>query len=112
MKPLRESYQLFVFFYVCPPDKPICRWLKLINHFLTISCVIVLFMALISSGIFVIKNFSTDLANAICAYYQIAGLISSIYSIITSYIKRADIKKIFDNFQLFYDASKIKKKNF
>lgn len=111
MKLLQENYKIFVFLGICPPDKPTSRWKKLFYISILINCLSVVIIALISSAVFFMKNISSDLENAICACFQIAAALTAIYSFITTYIKRHDLKETFDAFQTFYDASKSNKFN-
>lgn len=106
MKPLQEIHWIFVILGICPPSKPIGRWLKIFNNSFSIFCLTILFIASISSSIYFIKYFSIDLLSAICAVYQIVGAVISIYTLITAHVKYLDIKKIFNDIQTFYNASK------
>lgn len=106
MKRLKEIYWIFVILGICPPDKPIERWLKIFSNFISIYCLTIFFIALISSIFYFLKYFSTDLASAIIAVYQIVGAIIGLYLLIMAHIKRHDIKMIFNDIQTFYDACK------
>lgn len=106
MKPLQKIYRIFVLLGVCPPAKRISLWMKLFNVSVSIICPILLLISLISSAVFCLKYFSIDLVNAICAIYPVSGLATGLFSLFRVHIKRRDIKKIYDDFQTFYDTSK------
>lgn len=101
MKPLEENYRVFTLLTICSPAKSISRWKKLFYFFLLISYILIQFILLIASFAFVLKYFSTDLENAICACLQIVASMTAIYSFITAYINCDEFKEIFDNFQIF-----------
>lgn len=106
MKLLKENYETFVLLGICSPDKSINRWLKIFYGFISVFCLIILFIGFVSSSIYFIKYFSINLANAICVVYHIVASSVIIYSLILAHIKRGGIEKIFDHFQTFYDACK------
>lgn len=106
MKPLKENYKILVFFGICPPAKLINRRMKLLITVISILCPTIECIAFIASSIYVAKSLSIDLTSAICAFYQIAALIASFSALIMAYISRQDVKKMFDNFEGFYNASK------
>lgn len=106
MKPLQDSYRIFAFLCICPSEKPISRWNFYFNILISILSLSLVFIGLIASSAFVSKYLSINLTNALCACYQIAAGISAIYSFITAFIKRDDLKETFDKFQTFYDTCK------
>lgn len=106
MKPLKQNYKVFVLLGICPSAEPTTSWIKTVHIFLSIFCFTILSSILISSILFCVKNFTSDLPNAIVAVIQIVAAVTSIYSLIIAHFKRDDIKKIFDDFQTIYDESK------
>lgn len=106
MKPLQDSYNIFVHLCICPPIKLISRRKKMFNIFLSIFCPTLLIIGLIGSFVYFIRNFRSDLASTICAINQIFGTLIGLYTLFMAHVKRRDIKQMFDNFQTFYDASK------
>lgn len=106
MKPLQKHYQMFVILCILPFTKSINRWLRLFTTLTSIICLFIEFISFMASLVFVINNFSIDFVNAICAYHQIVGSLIAIFSLLTAYIKRDNLKKTFDDFQTFYDSSK------
>lgn len=103
---MHEMYQRFVIMSIIPPDKPISRHMKFLKITISTIFLIGLFTTLYGSFFYTLKYISTEMANAICAIFQICGLILAIYSIFMAYIKRHDIKATFDDFQIFCEASK------
>lgn len=106
MKPLQECYKLFELLCICPPDKPLSRWKKHLNDFMSIIGLVSQIISLIASFVFVKKFFSIDLSSAICACFQIAGDITALCSLFIAYIKCYEFQNNFYAFQAFYDASK------
>lgn len=106
MKPLQEIYQIFVLFSICSSKKRIGLQWKFFHAFISLFSLIVQIVTFIASFNFVIKYFSIDLTNSICAFYQIAGTGIAIYTIIISHIKCDNLKEIFDIYQSFYNACK------
>lgn len=105
MKPLQEIYKIFVFLCICPSVQPMSHRMKLFFIFMAAFRPTILSISCIASFNFIVKYFSIDLANALCAGYQISGSINAIYSAITAYMKCNDFKEAFNAFQAFYDAS-------
>lgn len=106
MKPLQENYGFFELLCICPPAKSISRCRKLFNVFVSILCPFVEFILLIASFAYVKKYSLINLANAIGAFYQIAGFFTVFYLFIKAYSKRNDLKEIFYAFEVFYNACK------
>lgn len=106
MKPLKENYKIFVLLGICPPDKPISRRMSIFHILFSVFCTINLFVGLIGSTVFCLKNFSSDLGNGIFGIGQMFATGTCLHALITAHIKRHEIKKIFDDFQTFVDASK------
>lgn len=106
MKTLLAIYRAFVLLHICPPDKTISRWMKLLNILLFVMCPLTSFIVVAGSFIYFIKYFSIDLANAIGACFQICGQGTTCCSFLIAYVKRNDLEKIFNIIQQFFDASK------
>lgn len=106
MKTLLAIYRQFSLLHICPAHKSINQWTKLLNILLLIICPMISFSGLIASFVFFLQNVRTDLKNAIYACFQIIGQATAFYSYIMAYVKRKDLKKIFDAIQQFFDASK------
>lgn len=98
MKPLHKIYKPYL------SDESISRWIKIRNAFTLVFCSMILFVAFISSLVFCIRSYSSDLA--ILGVCQLVGALTGLYALVTAHVKRRDIKKMFNNFQTFYTASK------
>lgn len=108
MEPLQQIYEIFTYLGIYPLNKnPLCRWRKSFQILISLTVFTILLISLISSTVYFIKKFSIDLVNAICAAYQIVGAGTNLYSFIIAHRKRHDLKEIFNEFQTFYDASKL-----
>lgn len=107
MKPLHENYRIFVLLGICPPDKPITHQMRWLNVTILISFPAIMLFMLTGSFVFIVKHILTDLAMAICACFQIGAVGMALYLFITAYVKRNDLKEIFDNYQAFYNTSKL-----
>lgn len=107
MERLQENYQIFVLLSVCPSEKPVNRWITWRNISISIICLTLLLIGFTASFIFIQRNYSIDLPNTICACYQIFSTMTGIYLLVATYIKRAEIKAIFNAFQDFFNASKL-----
>lgn len=105
MKPLQDNYRLFTLLNICSPDKPTNYRTKLFTAIISILCPIVASCFLIGSFVFVSKYFSTDLAYAICAIFQIAAVVTVLYTLIMAHVNRQDLKSIFHVFEHVYEAS-------
>lgn len=112
MKLLQEIYKTFVLLGICPPYKPIKQWIKILYGFISGFCLIILFIGTFSSLVFFVKYFTIDLANAICAVYQIFAFAGGIYIFGMAHVKRDNITTIFDHLQTFYDKSKYNKNSY
>lgn len=107
MKPLEQSFKTFVLLCICPPDPTADKWIKLRNFsFLSLAISFVL-LGNISSITFIMKYIGTDLENSLFACLQVAALTETIYTIFVALLIRNKITMIFDEFQTFYDSSKI-----
>lgn len=106
MKPLQENNRTFTLLGICSTAKSMDRWKILFYIFVSISCPSISFIGLIASSVFFLRNFTTDLANTICVGYEIVAMMIALYSLIIAHIKRDDLKRIFDDFQDFYNTSK------
>lgn len=107
MKPLKASFDVFKLFCICPVDRSASRWMKIRNILFAILALIFMLAANVVSIAFAIKYFFTDLAGSLHGVFQAAVAIEVIYTLIVGYVIRADIQKIFSNFQFFYDSRKI-----
>lgn len=107
MKPLNQSYQMLVFYRIFPPDDPKNRWIQFQSILFSILSFTILSIDLAASIAFAVKFSAYDLANTLCASYQIVGCVSAIYTIIVAHLLRDDFKKVFSAFQMFYDLSKL-----
>lgn len=108
MKPLKESYRILAMLGICPPLQPISCCKKLFQNSILILWAIGLFLYFIASLAFLIKSISIDLTSVISTIFQLSAIITALYSLTTAYIKRNELKNMFDAFQIFYDASKLK----
>lgn len=105
MKPLELNYQAFVSLYICPPNEGSSIRIKSKN--IAFSALVILFLSvsLISTTVFIVKNFATDLESTLIAGYQFGGSFA-LYTLLASYVLRHEMKQIFDDFQAFFDKSK------
>lgn len=106
MQPLERSYRIFTWLCICPPDTSASEWIKLKNILFSILALFFLSTANVSSFAYAIKYFHVDLANSLCATYQLAGLFSTFHALLTAYVVRDDITNTFVAFRNFYNASK------
>lgn len=106
MKPFKENYRIFALLGFFPSEKRPIRWKKILKLSILIFFATEITILLFASAVFALNIFSTDRTSAIAACFQICGLITVQFSLISAYIKRNELKEIFDQFQTFYDTSK------
>lgn len=106
MKPLELNYQAFASLCICPPNAGSSIWIKLKNIAFSVSAVLAIFVAVISTTAYAVKNFTTNLERTLIASYQFGSFSYTLYTLLASYAARHEIKDIFDDFQAFFDNSK------
>lgn len=106
MKILQPLYEALVLLRICPPNRQISRRRKIVNIIVSITCPAICLVGTIASYLFFQKFFSTDLASAICAIYQIVAAVLCVCLMSIGHFKWRDIKKNFEDFESFCDMSK------
>lgn len=105
MKPMDQSYQIFVLLCICSPNANPTKSMQIRNVIFAVITFVYQLLGLISSCVYIVRYFTTNLANTLCAGYQMSGLLSILYTLSIAYIWRGKIQAIFDDFQIFCDKS-------
>lgn len=106
MKLLKLNYRIFNLLCICPPDDSCSQLIKFRNKIVLILNILLMFVALFSSLIFIAKYFSVDLESSLGAGFQVGAATPTLYTIIAALILRDDIMKIFIDIQIIYELSK------
>lgn len=107
MKILQDNNRIFVLLGICPSVETKRRWINIFHILFSVFCLICCLSTLISSLVYFISYLSTDFAEAICTVHQIIGSVTCLYTLVIAHVKCHDLKKLFDNLQAIYNASKL-----
>lgn len=103
---MNQSYQIFVLLCICSPNANPTKSIRIRNVIFSVIAFVYQLLGLIASCVYIVRYFTTNLANTLCAGYQMSGLLSILYTLSIAYIWRENIQTIFDAFQIFYDECK------
>lgn len=103
MKPLKLSYRIFVWLYICPSESPTLHWTKLFGLGFSIVLAIIFALLFIGSAVFCQQNVYNNLEIALFAILQMIAAATLIHSFFTAHILRREIVYIFQSLQRIYD---------
>lgn len=107
MKILKSNYKIFSNFAICPADPPVPKWIEIRNHLTLIWFITAMLSSTCTSFVYFIKYFKVDLEAALYAFSETPASFMVLYTALMAFVLRNDIKQIFDDFQHFYESSKL-----
>lgn len=99
---LGENRRVFTLLGMCPVNEGNNHSLKYYRFISIATFYVVQVSMLLSSTIFFVKYVSSDLENALYAFFQSVGMFSSIYAMTLGIILNQKIYEIFKNYEQFY----------
>lgn len=107
MKPLELSFRCFTLLCICETNETRTNPLIRLRNILYVIVALFFVNAANCAGIvFIIKNFSTDLAGSLCALFQAGALCEGVYTYIVGFILRKEIQQSFADLRNIYEKSK------
>lgn len=106
MNPL-ESYQRMLM-WLCgfPPHASDSKRQKIAYIALTSVAITANLLSVISSTVFIYRNFSVNLEESLYSFFHNVGSMSSLYQDIATVFLRQKLIRIFENLAFIYDQSK------
>lgn len=106
MLPLATIQLLLVWLFAFPSDESVTRRKKIAYFVFASSVIVSLFLVITSSGMFIVKNFSINLEEAVFGFSVAISYSNMLYQSIVTILLRKKFTAIFKSLKKIHDESK------
>lgn len=103
LKAFRFHQKMFTLIGICEAPDGVSRLRKAFYIFNGLLMILVPFVSVVSSAVYLYLHINLDLINAITALVPIMGSIGPSYKPFITMVRRQRMQKLFELFQTFYD---------
>lgn len=109
MDTLELNRQILMWFCIfsMPDNSTNLKLKKKLRIILTAALVIIMWLSLISSILFIVRNMKINVADTLCSLLQLPIAFMAIYVWTANFILRQSLINIFSQMQLFHESSNV-----